>query len=41
MTRLLTTAERSFRFDIRQFRRMLAAGIFEDQKVELVAGKAT
>ncbi len=39
MTTLLTIAERSYRFDIRQFHRMLAAGIFDDQKVELVAGK--
>ena len=39
MTTLLTVAERSYRFDVRQFQRMLAAGIFEDQKVELVAGK--
>ena len=39
MTSLLKTAEQSYRFDIRQFRRMLSAGIFEDQKVELVAGK--
>ena len=29
----------SYRFDIRQFRRMSAAGIFDDQKVELVAGR--
>jgi len=39
MTGLLTNAERSYRFDVRQFHRMMAAGIFEDQKVELVAGK--
>ncbi len=39
MTGLVTNAERSYQFDIRQFRRMLAAGIFDDQKVELVAGK--
>ena len=39
MTTLLTVAERSYRFDVRQFYRMMAAGIFEDQKVELVAGK--
>ena len=31
--------ERSYRFDIRQFQRMVAAGIFQDQKVELVAGR--
>lgn len=39
MTGLVTTAERSYRFDVRQLRRMTAAGIFEDQQVELVAGK--
>jgi hypothetical protein len=39
MTTLLTVAERSYRFDVRQFYRMMAAGIFDDQKVELVAGK--
>ena len=39
MTGLLTNAERSYHFDVRQFHRMMAAGIFEDQKVELVAGK--
>jgi Uma2 family endonuclease len=39
MTTLLTSAERSYRFDVRQFHRMMAAGIFDDQKVELVAGK--
>lgn len=39
MTGLLTSAERSYHFDVRQFHRMLAAGIFGDQKVELVAGK--
>jgi hypothetical protein len=39
MTTLLTVAGRSYRFDVRQFHRMMAAGIFEDQKVELVAGK--
>jgi Uma2 family endonuclease len=39
MIDLLTIAERSYRFDARQFLRMMAAGIFDDQKVELVAGK--
>ncbi len=39
MTGLVTNAQRSYHFDVRQFYRMLAAGIFEDQKVELVAGK--
>ena len=39
MTGLLTSAKRSYRFDVRQFHRMVAAGIFDDQKVELVAGK--
>ena len=39
MRGLLTNAERSYHFDVRQFHRMMAAGIFEDQKVELVAGK--
>jgi Uma2 family endonuclease len=39
MTGLLTSAERSYLFDIRQFHRMMTAGIFGDQKVELVAGK--
>ena len=38
MTGLLTNAARSYHFDVRQFHRMMAAGIFEDQKVELVAG---
>jgi Uma2 family endonuclease len=39
MTGLVTSAERSYLFDVRQFHRMMAAGIFDDQKVELVAGK--
>jgi len=39
MSMLLTDAERSFRFDVRQFHRMMASGIFDDQKVELVAGR--
>jgi Uma2 family endonuclease len=39
MTGLLTSAERSYHFDVRQFHRMMATGIFGDQKVELVAGK--
>ena len=39
MITLLTRAERSYRFDVRQFHRMMASGIFDDQKVELVAGK--
>ncbi len=39
MTGLVTSAKLSYRFDVRQFRRMMAAGIFDDQKVELVAGK--
>ena len=39
MTGLLTNAQRSYPFDVRQFHRMMAAGIFHDQKVELVAGK--
>jgi Uma2 family endonuclease len=39
MMALATSAARSYRFDVRQFRRMMASGIFEDQKVELVAGK--
>lgn len=39
MITLLTGAERSYRFDVRQFHRMMASGIFDDQKVELVAGK--
>jgi hypothetical protein len=39
MIALLTGAERSYRFDVRQFHRMMASGIFDDQKVELVAGK--
>jgi hypothetical protein len=38
MIGVLTNAARSYRFDVRQFRRTMAAGIFEDQKVELVAG---
>ncbi|MGC8643898.1 MAG: Uma2 family endonuclease [Isosphaeraceae bacterium] len=36
---LLTDARRSYRFDVRQFHRMMASGIFGDQKVELVAGR--
>jgi Putative restriction endonuclease len=36
---LLTDARRSYRFDVRQFQRMMASGIFGDQKVELVAGR--
>jgi Uma2 family endonuclease len=39
MTGLSTSAVRSYQFDVRQFHRMMAAGIFDDQKVELVAGK--
>ena len=39
MLTLLVDAARSYRFDVRQFQRMMAAGIFGDQKVELVAGK--
>lgn len=39
MTGLLTSATGSYTFDVRQFRRMLAAGVFGDHKVELVAGK--
>jgi hypothetical protein len=39
MTGLLTSAKRSYLFDVRQFRRMMAAGVFGDHKVELVAGK--
>jgi Uma2 family endonuclease len=39
MTVFATNADRSYHFDVRQFHQMLAAGIFEDQKVELIAGK--
>ncbi len=39
MTRLLTGIHHSYRFDVRQFHRMMAAGVFQDQKVELVAGR--
>jgi hypothetical protein len=39
MIATLTGAARSYRFDVRQFRRMMAAGVFKDQKVELVAGR--
>lgn len=39
MIAVSTSAARSYRFDVRQFRRMMAAGVFEDQKVELVAGR--
>ncbi len=39
MTRLLTGIRHSYRFDVRQFRRMMAAGVFQDQKVELVDGR--
>ncbi len=38
MSGLLTNAARSYPFDVRQFQRMTAAGIFDDQKVELVGG---
>lgn len=36
---ILTDARHSYRFDVRQFHRMMASGIFGDQKVELVAGR--
>jgi hypothetical protein len=39
MIALLTDAARSYRFDVRQFHRMLTTGVFTDQKVELVAGR--
>ena len=39
MSGLSTSAARSYHFDVRQFHRMMAAGVFDDQKVELVAGK--
>lgn len=39
MIGLLASAEESYHFDVRQFRRMISAGIFGEQKVELVAGK--
>src|SRR4051812_22824591 len=39
MITLTTDAARSYRFDVRQFHRMLTAGVFRDQKVELVAGR--
>ena len=39
MIGLSTSAARSYRFEIRQFHRMMATGIFDDQKVELIAGK--
>ena len=39
MIGLMTRVGQSYHFDVRQFRRMAAAGIFGDQKVELVAGK--
>jgi hypothetical protein len=39
MIHLLADARRSYRFDVRQFRRMSTAGVFADQKVELVAGR--
>ena len=39
MSGFLTYSERSYHFDVRQFHRMLVAGIFADQTVELVAGK--
>jgi Uma2 family endonuclease len=38
MTRLLANAERSYHFDVHQFHRMQVAGVFDDQKVELVGG---
>lgn len=39
MIHLLADARHSYRFDVRQFRRMSTTGIFADQKVELVAGR--
>jgi hypothetical protein len=39
MIALTTDAARSYRFDVRQFHRMMAAGVFHDHKVELVAGR--
>jgi hypothetical protein len=39
MIQLESSATRSYRFEVRQFRRMLAAGVFADQKVELVGGR--
>jgi len=41
MTRLSAQrpTDRSYRFSVRQFQRMLASGVFKDQKVELVAGR--
>lgn len=34
-----TDAAQSCRFDVRQFRRVVAAGVFDDREVELVAGE--
>ena len=39
MIAFLTSTARSYVFDVRQFQRMMVAGIFGDQKVELVAGR--
>jgi hypothetical protein len=39
MIGLSTSAQRSYQFDVRQFHRMVAAGVFGDEKVELVAGR--
>jgi Uma2 family endonuclease len=39
MIGLLRSAQRSYQFDVRQFNRMVAASIFGDEKVELVAGR--
>jgi hypothetical protein len=39
MIRLSVDARHTYRFDVRQFRRMSTAGVFADQKVELVAGR--
>jgi hypothetical protein len=39
MIRLLADGRSSFRFDVRQFHRILASGVFGDQMVELVAGR--
>src|SRR5262249_51458845 len=36
---ILTDDERSYRFDVRQFHRMMAAAIFNDQNIGLVAGQ--
>ena len=38
-TKIDAGSTRSYRFDVKQLRRMQAAGVFDDQKVELIGGR--